>query len=329
MQVSPTQVTVEEYFTNWFNTYKKPSIKPSSANRLETVLKKQIFPGIGMLLMGNVTSDDCQELINNLLESGLSFSVIKKVYDLMNSCFLHATIKKDLQENPMLVVQGPSASNFEAKEVRALTEEEEVQVFQELSKKWTTGKPKYCYKDVFEVMANTGLREGEMVALDWNDIDFDRKTMKVCKTVVMVKERNQQGELTGKCHQEVQYTPKTKSGNRVVPLNKKAIAALLRLQETVRGAPTVMTSQSGARPIVNVLYKQFKRAAERCGIYGVSPHTLRHTFATRLFERGADVKDVSVILGHSSVTVTYNTYIHVIRKREENTVGLLDDNENN
>lgn len=324
LQTNPTQVSVEEYFTNWFNTYKKPKVKQATYDRLEVVLRNQIFPVIGTLLLGNVSSDDCQNLINDLIESGSSFTVVKKTYDLLSNCFLHATIKGDLPRNPMLIVQGPLASNFDKKEVRALTEEEEKALLEELGKKWTTGAPKYCYRDAFILMLNTGIREGEMVALDWNDIDFDQKVMCVNKTAILVKERDREGKLTGKNHQEIQLTPKTKSGNRYVPLNTTAIDALKRMQKESSAYESVLISKNGRRPVVTVLQKQLKRAADRCKIYGVSPHVLRHTFATRLFERKADVKSVSELLGHSSVNITYNTYIHVIREKKQDVVGLLE-----
>lgn len=324
IQTDPIRMTVEEYFTNWINVYKRPTVKQATFDRMDVVLRKQIKPHIGNLQMGAVTSDDCQNLITTLTEEGLSFTVVKKAFDMMNSCFLHATIKKDIPENPMLVVQGPSASMFESKDIRALTEEEEKKLLEELKRNWSTGNSMYSYRDVFIVMLNTGVREGEMVALDWEDIDFEDKLMNVHKTVVMIKGRDKTGQLTGKCWQAVQDTPKTKSGNRMVPLNEKALTALKRLRKAYPDSKHVVTSETGSRPVVNVLQKQLKRAASRCDMVNVTPHTLRHTFATRLFERGADVKTVSAILGHSSVNITYNTYIHVIKEKKMDVVSLLD-----
>ena len=320
---APLNATLVDYLFSWFKTYKKPTIKQTTFDRLDAVIRNQIEPQFKYRLLKDISSDEFQQFITDLVESGLSYSVVKKSYDILNSCLKHATLKGDIPKNPMDLVQGPSPSGFESKQVRALTTGEEKAILQELEATWTTGNPKYPYKDAFIIMLNTGLREGEMVALDWDDIDFESKTIKVHKTTVMIKDRLPDGSLSGKCHQAVQYTPKTKSGNREVPINIHALAALERLHAANSGSSYVLSTETKNRPVVNVLYKQLKRAAERCGIYGISPHTLRHTFATRLFERGANVKDVSTILGHSSVTITYNTYIHVIRERKDDVLALL------
>lgn len=320
---SPKDILLIDYITIWFRTYKRPKIKQSTFDRLDAVIRNQITPKFKYRLLKDISSDEFQQFINDLVESGLSYSVVKKSYDILNSCLKHATLKGDIPKNPMELVQGPSPSGFESKQVRALTAEEEKAILQELETKWTTGNLRYPYKDAFIIMLNTGLREGELVALDWDDIDFESKTIKVHKTTVMIKDRLPDGRLSGRCHQEVQYTPKTKSGNRDVPINNHALAALERLHEANSGSQYVLSTENKNRPVVNVLYKQLKRAADRCGIYGISPHTLRHTFATRLFEKGANVKDVSVILGHSNVNITYNTYIHVIRERKDDVVALL------
>lgn len=320
---APLNATLIEYISSWLKTYKKPSVKQTTFDRLDAVIRNQLTPKFQYRLLKDISSDEFQQFINDLVESGISYSVVKKSYDILNSCLKHAALKGDIPKNPMDLVQGPSPAGFEAKQIRALTTDEEKAIFHELEAKWATGNLKYPYKDAFIIMLNTGLREGEMVALDWDDIDFDSKTIKVHKTTVMVKDRLPDGSLSGKCHQEVQHTPKTKSGNREVPINIHALAALERLHAANSDSPSVLSTETQSRPIVNVLYKQLKRAAERCGIYGISPHTLRHTFATRLFERGANIKDVCTILGHSSVTITYNTYIHVIRERKDEVVALL------
>lgn len=319
-----SNATVEEYANYWVETYKKDAVKGATYTRLRSTLKNQIIPVIGGTKISRLTSKECQDLITDLQASGASYSVVKKTYDFLSAMMKHATLNEDISRNPMLTVSSPSQALFDTKEVRVLSEAEEQMLLEELSKTWSTGSPKYSYRDAFTVILNTGLREGELVALDWDDIDLSKRTMHVQKTIVMVNERDDKGELTGRCYQNVQSTPKTRSGNRVVPLNMKAIAALKSLHEAHPKSPYVLTSENGQRPMCNVLNKQLKRAGDRCGIYGITPHALRHTFATRLFEKGADIKTVSTILGHSSINITYNTYVHVIQDKKFDTVNLLD-----
>lgn len=132
------------------------------------------------------------------------------------------------------------------------------------------------------------------------------------------------GKSTGQVQQIIQHTPKTKSANRDVPLNKKALEAFKALKKINPESDYVLTTETGNRTFATTLNKQLARAYKRCNIANAGVHTLRHTFATRLFEKKADVKTISVLLGHSSTAITYNTYIHVIQEGKEDVVGLLD-----
>ena len=324
LATTPQTVSVETYFTNWLTKYKKPSLKQSSYDRLDSVIRNHIVPAIGRMAISSVTSDDCQKLINDLVENGGSYSTVKKVYDTLSACFQHAFAVDAITKSPMLVVAAPSSSKFENKDTRALTAEEETRLLEEFRSTYSTGKTKYNYRAAFILMLNTGLREGEIVALDWDDVDFKTKTLHVRKNALFVKERDKDGNPTGSVIQIVQETPKSKASNRNIPLNNKAIEALKELREEYPDSPYVLTTNTGRRTVGSALTKQLKKAYDRAMIPNATVHTLRHTFATRLFEKGADVKDVSTLLGHSSVGITYNTYIHVIKKRKEDVVGLLD-----
>lgn len=325
MRTSPSSTTLVEYVSYWLKLYKKPAIKPATYDRLESILRNQITPAFEYSILGNLTSDDYQKFISDLTCSGASYAVVKKSYDLLRSCLEHAVKKGDITSNPMNAVIPPARSKYAFKEAHALSPEEEKALFEELFSEFSTGKPKYSYRDAFVVMINTGLREGEMVALDWSDINFNTKKMHVWKTAIIVKDRDKDGNLVGGCHQEVQHTPKTKTGNRTISLNKAATEALRRLREQYPKSQSVLTTETGVRPLVSALQKQVKRAAERCGLKNVSPHTLRHTFASKLLRKKADVKSVSALLGHSSVAVTWNIYYHLLEHQNEDTVALLDE----
>lgn len=328
LQKSPAKVAAIEYFKNWLSVYKRPSVKASTYDRIESVINGTIATAFEGMSIGDITSLDCQNVINELTYEGKSFSAVKKVYDTMNACFKHAFLKKDINDNPMLVVECPSASNYESKDARALSVEEEDKLIKELNRKYvSSGGLVYTYRDAYITILNTGLRLGEMVALDWEDIDFESNIIHVRKAAVIVSKRDAAGTATGQQEQIIQPTPKSKSGNRRVPINKKAREALLRLKKDADGSPFVLNTRNHNRTYCNTIFRQLTRAYKNCMIPNAGVHTLRHTFATRLFERGADVKDVSVLLGHAGVGITYNTYIHVIKKRKDDVVRLLDDDQ--
>jgi integrase len=220
----------------------------------------------------------------------------------------------------------PAKVNFEQEDTRALTVAEEQALLQELERTYaSSGNKVYQYRDAYRLLLNTGLRLGELVALDWTDVDFENKTISVSKNAVMVRVRDKSGDATGGQTQIIQPTPKTKSSNRLVPLNSKAIAALQNLKELAGDSPYVVNTGNHTRPLCGALLKSIQVAYKRCGIYNAGVHTLRHTFATRLFERGAQVKDVSALLGHSGVAITANIYIHVLDGRKQEVVELLED----
>lgn len=320
-----------QYFRKWADAYKKQELKTSSYDRLDSVLRLYLADEFETMQLGEITPDKCNDIITDLKGRELSYSTVKKVYDAMHACFQFAVERHDLQYSPMQTVKMPAKSKFvtkrkDSENARHLTAEEEAAFFAELDRQTaSTRRYIYRYRDAFILDINTGLRLGELVALDWDDIDMDGKDAYIYKTAVMVKDRDESGEPIKGVSQIIQEEPKTSKSIRHVPLNKKALAALERLKAQAGSSPYVFPTQSGARLVMPSLEKQYGNITQHCGIEGTSFHSLRHTFATRLFERGADVKDVSTLLGHASVSITYNTYIHVIEGRKTDTVGLLDD----
>ena len=327
------KVNTARYFRKWVDEYKKEELKVSSYDRLDSVVRLYIEPKLDVYQLEEVTPDVCQKLIVEMKDRGLSYSTTKKAYDAMNDCFRFAVDRQEIPFSPMQTVKMPAKEKFktkrkDAQEARALKVEEETAFFAELDRKTaSTDRYVYRYRDAFTLDINTGLRIGELVALDWTDVNFEARTMNIWKTAVMVKERDENGDPIGKVSQIIQETPKTNKSNRTVPLNKKAFSALKRLKAQAGNSPYVFPTQTGARLVMASLEKQYANVAAHCAIEGTSFHSLRHTFATRLFEKGADVKKVSALLGHSSVQVTYNTYIDVIQESKAEVVQLLDDDE--
>lgn len=325
LQTDPTKVSVKTYFNNWLTTYYKNTVKPATYDRTESVIHGTIVPRLGTYLISEITSDQIQRMINDLKSEGKSYSTIKKTYDVLKKIMRHAVLKKDITNDPMAVVACPSVSSFERKEIRALSQEEEKQLLLELDRKWESSQlPAYRYRDIYVLILNTGMRLGEVIALDWSDIDLDNKTISIHKDAIVVRERTSGGEATGKSTLIVQDTPKTSKANRKIPINATALEALRRLQAEANGCPFLVHTKTGKRTMTNTIYRQLCNAYQRCCISGTTVHTLRHTFATRLFERGATVKDVSELLGHASIAITANIYIHVIQERKGDIVKLLD-----
>ena len=320
------KVTLEVYILNWLNSYKINTLKSSSFDRLERTVQNQIIPELGYLQIATIVPDDIQRFLNKLYRDENSHSVVKKAYNALNGCMEHAVIKGDIVKNPMLGVNMIPESKFHTRQISFLTEDEVKLLKQELNRTYKNGKPIYVYADAYILILNTGLRMGEALGLKWSDINFEDRTVHIQRNISMIVNRSREdGEP--KYILKIEESVKTKSGNRVVPLNSNAILALNNLKKNNMGEFVITNTQGKIVPPHN-FERTFKRALSNCGIEkdgGV--HMLRHTFATLLLRRQSgdmDIKTLSKILGHRDTAITYNTYIHVIGEQKRCLVDKLD-----
>ena len=319
-------MTLEEYISEWLKTYKHPDLKASSYDRLEKTVKTYIIPNLGYIQLSQIGSDDIQEYLNNLSKNDkmLSMSSIKKIYDAMNGCFKHALIKGDISSNPMLLVKIPSKfKELPKKEIRVFSEKEVSLIQEELNRKYSSGTPVYQYGDVFTIMLNTGVRMGEAVGLKWNDYDEDNRQIHVRRNVQIVRKRNRSGDAE-QGYRMLEQSTKTYSGNRIIDLNNNANAAIKKFKEKNNKSENIICNSKGEPLSPKQLERTFYRILKNVGIPKTGLHSLRHTFASTMFLHGVDVKTVSKILGHANVSITYNTYIHIIEKQKVDAVKILD-----
>ena len=318
------KISVEEYIWNWARIYKLGNMKDSSYDRIEDTIRKHIVPNIGMIQLQQLSSDDIQKLINKMKESGYSHSSIKKVYDCLNQVLTHATIKDDIVKNPMLVVNMPDKRQFTKKEIRFFNRQESTLIMEEAVRKYNTGRPIYVYGDAYILMLNTGIRMGEAIGLEKQDWDTEKKTLHIRRNVQSVCKRDENGErLVGR---ELAYnTTKTYSADRVLPLNKNATEALVRLCEKYPESPYIIadTKQNIVPP--ERLERTFYYMLKDLGFEKTGVHSLRHTFASTLFAKKVDIKTISKLLGHANIQITLDTYVHLFENIDHDAVAQLDD----
>ena len=309
--------SVKTYMNSWLIDVKKNELKPKSYDRLEQTLKYDVYPYIGDIQIGAIKSDNVQQMINSLRDKNKSRSSIKKAYDAVNACFKLGVTKKTVALNPAVGVTIPSKKQFKKKEIPFYTADESAVLVAQAMSRYKNGKRRYPVGAFVPFLINTGLRLGELLSLQWNrDIDFDQKKVTVHTNLVSVKDRSKE-----KGYKLIeQGNVKTDAGqDRKIPLNDDALAALLDIHQVTGEKTYVMTTSGDKLMRPADLDQMFRRIAVAAGmpeekIYGV--HSLRHTFATLLLSNNVDIKTVSKLLGHSDVTITYNTYIHVIKEQE-------------
>ena len=320
----PSNDTVQAYFSMWLREYQYNKLKPLSYDRLESTVVNHIFPHIGGLKVDKVTRDQIQALINQLYKKEkLSYSSVKKVYVALNSCYKHALVADVVTKNPCLGIVLPS-QNERTKQVSPLSMDEVERIKQELSKTAPDGTPLYCYGYAYLLVLNTGLRMGEALSLRWDDVDLENKSITINKNHILSKKRDEDGNRIGGYELQTQNSTKTASGNRVIPINRSAEEALIALREG-NDTPYVITNSRKNPVLPSNFERSFHALLKNSGIegdYGI--HALRHTFASMLFAKGVDVKIVSKLLGHSTVKITYDIYVHLFDKDISRVTCLLD-----
>lgn len=163
---------------------------------------------------------------------------------------------------------------------------------------------------------NSGLRIGELCALKWEDIDVDNRILHVTKTLQRIYSPNQQGKT-----EIIITSPKTSTSIRDIPIATKIID-VIRLLGNINNDCYVLTNQKIY--IEPRSYRKFYNDfLHKIGISELHFHCLRHTFATRCVEKGADYKSVSEILGHATIHTTLNMYVHPLLEEKRKCVELI------
>ena len=323
-KIEINKITLQEYLNNWLRTYKLGTIKSSSYDAIERTAKNQIIPYIGMIQLQEITATDIQSLLVELKGKGYSYSIVKKTHDCLNAMFRHATIANDVTKNPMLLVKMLAKSEFEKKEIRYFSEEECALIVEECSRQYSTGKPIYQYADAYILILNTGIRLGEAIGLKKTDWNKNEGTLHIQRNIQSVSKRDNSGNrVQGK--QLVANTTKTYSGDRIIPLNKAATEAIERLCEQHPNSDCIVCSSKGKMIPPERLERTFYRILRNVGISQAGLHSLRHTFASMLFKAKVDIKTISELLGHASIQITLNTYVHLIGNPKHDAVAKLDD----
>lgn len=284
-------ITFRSVYTDWFQSISY-RIKESTAANYILKADKHILPCFGSSKISDITSSSVYQFICDKQDKGLSNRYISDILILMKSVFKFAS-RKHHTPNPMedIVMPKKQKSN-----IRLLTNDEEQKLLRII-------KDNLNLTSLGIILARmTGLRIGELCALQWKDINLDLKTITVSKTIQRIQTKN------GNSKTKLIITePKSETSKRVIPIPDCIIEILTKFMVS---ADDYILSGNKKPVEPRVMQYRFAKILKNGNLPSVHFHALRHSFASCCIKLGFDIKALSEILGHSSVEITLNRYVH-------------------
>lgn len=310
-----SSVTYSNWAAQWL-TRKEQLVKESTFSAYSNIVVNHLVPHFGRVGLQDITEERIQSFAFHLLRDGrldgaggmCERSTRDIIVVLKNS--LRDAMKLKLLPSAEFEIQYPNKQDrFKIKVIAKSEQQKLVQaVYLALSPR-SVGIMLALY---------TGLRIGEVCGLKWSDIDFENKMLHVNRTVQRVYRKTLDGK--GKS-QIIVGPPKTRSSRREIPIS----AILLPVLKRIAPETSDVFFLSGTEKCVEVrTYRTFfDDFLKKNQLENINFHALRHTFATRCIEAGGDCKTVSELLGHSSVNMTLNLYVHPQIEQKRRCVELL------
>ena len=336
-------LTVNDMFDLWCQL--KRGIKDSTFKNYIYMYELFVKPAFGQNRITLVKKSDVRKFYNSLADGKiLKIATIDNVHNVLHQVFQVAVDDDIIRTNPTdkMLKELKMSHGFEREKKSALTIEQQKLFFDYML---SHPKDRHWYP-IFYIMANTGMRVGEITGLRWNDIDLDEGIIRVNHTLVYYNHRDEKG-----CYFSIN-TPKTKAGEREIPMTEGVKQAFRMEREYQQEAEIESRSHiDGYDDFIFVnrfgdvqnqcnLNKAIRRMMRDCNDeilekYGAdsnpvllprfSCHILRHTFATRLCESGVNLKVIQDVLGHADVSTTMDIYVDVTNALKKREIAAFDD----
>jgi integrase len=308
-----SQQSVKQFLEYWLEKVHKTNIRVSTYEEYVLIVRKHLVPALGHLRLQKLTAQHVHSLYAQKLEEGLSPARVRVIHAVLHGALKHAVRTDLVARNVSEKVDVPS---IEKHEIQPLAPEQAQLLLEKVSE--------HRLGALLTVALTTGMRQGELLALRWQDVDLKSGELQVRRSV---RYRGKRGFLESK--------PKTESGVRRVTLPDFVIEVLkqhrvsqleARLQA---GTLWIERDLVFCRPDGDfikspTLRYQFVRLLEKAGLSRMRFHDLRHTAATLLLGMGVEMRVIQDILGHSNMATTANIYAHVLPAMQQEAMGKMD-----
>ena len=305
---------VGEYLERWLVDSVLDTVRPTTYERYEQIVRIHVRPALGSVKLKNLTPVHVRGLYREKLEEGLSARTVRYIH-----VTLHKALKQAVQDGliPRNATEAVKAPQVRREEMRPLSGDQ-VKVLLEVARGDRL-------EALYVLAIHTGLRQSELLGLKWEDVDLESGTLRVRRTLVTAKGG------------PVLTAPKTKGSRRSVKLTQGAVEALRshlkhQLQEIDRAGSLwrenglMFASESGEpldrRYLTSCRYKALLKRAE---LPMIRFHDLRHTCATLLLSKNVNPKIVSEMLGHASIAITLDTYSHVLPNMRDQAAAAMEE----
>lgn len=316
MPVGTDKQTTGDYILNWMELYGSHNWKPGTVRDHAQSLRLRVLPHIGHIQLQKINRDAIQGMVNAWIDDGCASSSIRKHLQPVRGALITAWEDGKIAKNPM---QGVKLPKLKKEEITFFTRQE--------AAAYASALPPTSNGRLLAFILRSGLRRGEAMGLQWQDIGAH--SFKVQRTV-----RHNGAELY------INSDGKTENSLREIPLNDQLRAILeeqrkYQMQQRLKagsgwigGAPCsesmwIFANNVGKCPDESNVRRTHNTALKTAGLSGVDVHGLRHTFATLWVEKGANIKNLSAVLGHADTAITLNRYVHPVREQMQEEMRMM------
>ncbi len=307
--------TVGEYLDSWLKGSVRGSVRQSTFDRYEIAVRVHLKPALGRVKLKKLGPAHLAGFYRDRLDAGLAPASVNKLHVTLHKALAQAVEWRMLPRNVAEAVKAP----------RPVAEEEMRTLSAEEARRLLDAARGDRFEALYVLAVTTGMRQGELLALKWQDVDLENARLSVRRTVTANGGRLLLGE------------PKTKKSRRAIPLTGAAVRALRghlsrQVEEIGRSGDAygdeglVFGSEAGTvyNP-TNLRRRSFAPLLRRAGLPRVRFHDLRHTCATLLLKQGVHPKLVQELLGHANIAITLDTYSHVLPGMGDRAATAMED----
>lgn len=299
-------ISIQEFLENWLDNIHKPTIRLSTYQNYRKLLDNYLLPGLGKLKLQKLTPQQVQAFYSKKINEGLSPKTVNNIHGVLHKALDNAVKWNILPRNVCDAVTPP---RIPRQELNFLTAQQAQVLLKEVKA--------HRLEALLTLAITTGMRRGELLALRWQDINFEDGNLQVKRAVSYLKE-----------YGYVESEPKTSRSRRTIMLPAFVIDILIQHRERqeeqkkVAGKAwidkgLVFTNAWGDYYSPSTMLKVFKRFLESIGLPDMRFHDLRHSAATILLAMKVHPKIVQEILGHSQITTTMDIYSHAMPSLQE------------